>query len=99
MRQAAKRDANEEDIVDALTRCGHLVQRISGAGVPDLLVFSHSQGRLLLLEVKDGAKIPSARKLTPAQQEWHRAWQSAPIYVVESIEEALDACNKRLPRV
>lgn len=99
MRRDAKRDDNEADIVEALTRCGHLVQRISGAGVPDLLVYSHSQGRLLLLEVKDGSKTPSARKLTPAQQEWHRAWQSAPIYVVESVDDALSACNKRLPRV
>jgi hypothetical protein len=43
---------------------------------------------LWLLEVKDGAKPPSARKLTPEQEEWHRHW---PVAVVTSVDEALRA--------
>jgi hypothetical protein len=37
-RWAARRDANEEPIVQALRRCGAEVWFISGAGAPDLLV-------------------------------------------------------------
>jgi hypothetical protein len=46
------------------------------------------QGKNFLLEVKDGTKPPSARKLTPCQIEWHQKWlgQAA---IVSSVEEAI----------
>lgn len=45
-------------------------------------------GGLWLIEVKDGEKPPSARKLTPDQIEWHKNWAS-PVYVVNSVDEAI----------
>jgi hypothetical protein len=43
-----------------------------------------------LLEVKDGAKPPSARKLTKAQIVWHRDWRGM-VHIVNNTTEALTA--------
>jgi hypothetical protein len=91
MRRAAKTDRNQTAIVDALREAGCRVQSLAvvGQGCPDLLV-GH-RGNLCLLEVKDGTKTPSARKLTPEQEEWHRAWSGYPVHVVETTMAALIA--------
>lgn len=93
MRRAAKIDANQPDIVEALRRCGATVQPLHtvGQGVPDLLV--GFRGQTLLLEVKDGAKPPSERKLTPDQVRWHEAWDGHPVYVVRDVTEAVGVLN------
>lgn len=81
-------DANQTEIVQALRACGCSVQILSavGKGCPDLLV--GYAGRNVLLEVKDGSKRPSARKLTPDEQAWHEAWRGE-AYVVSDVEDAL----------
>lgn len=93
MRRAAKVDANQEQVVSALRFAGVKVLSLAamGKGVPDLLCYFH--GRLVMLEVKDGDKAPSARKLTEDQQAFHKEWANAPLYVVESPWEALKACG------
>ncbi len=75
MRRASKIDSNQPEIVEKLRELGASVQILSavGKGCPDLLV--GFQGRNLLLEVKDGDLVPSARKLTPDQLGWHAGWQ------------------------
>ncbi len=92
MRRAAKIDANQPAIVDGLRRLGYRVQSLAsvGQGVPDLLV-GCPDGRLVLLEVKDGAKPPSARKLTPDEEAWHAVWRCWPVFVVDSLESALSS--------
>ena len=91
MRRAAKIDANQADVVTKLRDAGVLVLSLAalGKGVPDLLCAFH--GRLVLLEVKDGNKVPSARKLTTDQVEFHKEWADVPLHVVESPWEALRA--------
>ena len=86
MRRAARTDANQTNIVDALRRCGCLVLPLHqmGQGVPDLLICH--RGALAFVEVKDGDKSPSKRKLTVDQETWHRQWADAPVYVLESVE-------------
>lgn len=90
MRRAAKVDANQPEIVAALRKAGATVTSLAavGDGVADLLV-SH-RGRWTLIEVKDGSKPPSDRKLTPDQVKWHQA-QHAPVHVVKDTTEALAA--------
>lgn len=90
MRRAAKVDGNHAAIVAAIRRTGASVQSLAavGGGVPDLLV--GYLGTNLLLEVKDGAKAPSKRRLTPDQVAWHSDWRGK-VYVVTSPDEALDA--------
>ena len=89
MRRANKIDANQNDIVAALRKAGATVRIISqGEGIPDLLV--GFRGETALLEVKDGDKPPSARKLTTAEQKFFDEWTGGAWVVVESVEDALE---------
>ena len=90
MRQAARIDENQPEIVKALRSVGCLVQSMAamGKGFPDLLVYRPSTDRYRLLEVKDGAKSPSRQALTPDQEKFHAIW---PVTVVNSVEAALAA--------
>lgn len=85
----AKRiDANQPAIVKALRQAGATVQVLSevGKGCPDILVGFRGDNHLL--EIKDGEKIPSKRKLTDDEAQWHDEWRGR-VVVVESIEDAL----------
>lgn len=97
MRRAAKVDANQDAVATGLRRLGYRVQSLAavGNGVPDLLVGT-PQGRLILLEVKDGAKSPSARQLTPRQEEWHIVWSQWPVYIVTSLADAIHQLSPRV---
>lgn len=88
MRRAAAVDANQPEIVAALRKAGCTVVPLHavGDGCPDLL--AGRDGRNLLIEVKDGAKPPSKRKLTPDQIEFHAGWRGQ-IAIVTSAEDAL----------
>ena len=92
MRRAAKVDANQGDIVRALRSvgCGVLDLSAVGKGCPDLLVvWPTAPFRQELFEVKDGAKPPSARRLTDDQVKFHAMWKGV-IHVVTSPAEALE---------
>lgn len=93
MRRAAKIDRNQPEIVSALRAAGVTVQPLHsvGMGCPDLLC--GFKGRNVLLEVKDGARPPSERRLTDAQVEWHAGWRGD-VAVVETIEQALTAVGR-----
>jgi len=96
MRRAAKVDANQSEMVADLRACGVSVQPLHsvGGGVPDLLC--GFRGRNVLIEVKDGSKPPSARKLTKDQVEWHGAWRGQ-VAVAKSTEEALAILGLDVP--
>lgn len=89
MRRAAKVDANQAEIVRALRAVGAVVTSTAsaGSGFPDLAV--GYRGKTFLLEVKDGSRPPSERRLTPAQEEWHAAWRGQ-VAVVETVQQALE---------
>ena len=93
MRRAARTDSNQEEIVKALRAVGASVESLAavGHGVPDLLV--GYQGKTILMEVKDGEKPPSQRKLTPDQGKWHYEWNGGKVYIVDSVQSAWDALN------
>ena len=89
MRRAARVDENQGLIVKALRACGATVRIISqGDGIPDLLV--GYRGHTILMEVKDGNKPPSARQLTMAEQIFFDQWTGGKLFIVNSVEEALD---------
>ena len=92
MRRAAKIDANQTEIVKALRQVGASVQSLAstGKGCPDLLV--GFRGVNWLLEIKDGQKVKSARKLTDDQVVWHQTWRGK-VYIVESVDQALNLLN------
>ena len=87
---AARVDANQPMIVAGLRAAGCIVAQAHavGGGFPDLVV--GCRGQTFLLEVKDGDKPPSARKLTTAQVDWHEEWRGH-VAVVCNLAEALDA--------
>lgn len=82
-------DANQNEVVKKLRQCGVSVQILSavGNGCPDLLCGFH--GRTVILELKDGDKAGSRRKLTVGEHAWHANW-SGQVDVVRDFEEALD---------
>ena len=93
MRRAARIDANQPEIVDALRAIGATVAITSGLGdgFPDLVV---GYGlTTLLMEVKDGKRPPSDRQLTPDQLKWHGSWAGGPVAVVLDVRGALAACR------
>ena len=93
MRYANRIDANQNKIVDALRKAGAYVRIISqGDGIPDLLVGYN--GLTILMEVKDGDKVPSARKLTEAEQKFFDEWDGGLLVVVNSVQEALDTLKR-----
>lgn len=85
---AARTDTNQAEIVDALRAIGCSVQPLHtiGKGCPDLLV--GYRGANWLLEVKDGRKPPSKRRLTADEKLWHLEWRGQ-VAVVNSVEEAI----------
>ena len=93
MRYANRIDANQNKIVEALRKAGAVVRIISqGDGIPDLLV--GYQGYTILMEVKDGDKVPSARKLTEAEQKFFDDWRGGMLVIVNSVEEALETLKR-----
>jgi hypothetical protein len=87
LRRAAKVDRNQAEIVEFLRKSGASVQLLHavGQGCPDLLIGYH--GMNYLLEIKDGDKPPSSRKLTADQVKWHDAWRGS-VTVIKSIDDA-----------
>jgi Holliday junction resolvase len=84
-------DANHWDVFSALKRLGWCVVSTAelGGGFPDLV--AARGGVLKLIEVKDGKKKPSARKLTPSEADFHRLFAAAgcPVVIVESLEDVV----------
>jgi hypothetical protein len=94
MRHAKRVDGNHKEIRDGLRAAGFPVLDLSGCGqgVPDLAV-KVGDGRSVLLEVKDGAKAPSAQKLTDAERIWFE-FNGSISRVVNSLESALEAVRE-----
>lgn len=94
MRRHAKTDANQTEIVAALRAIGCSVLSLAplGNGAPDLLIGIF--GRNYLLEVKDGAKPPSRRALTPLEKEFHNTWKGQ-VAIVETAEQAIEIVNTK----
>ena len=85
-KHARRADSNHAEIVGAFRSFGAAVVDVhSLPGALDLLV--GFGGRLVLVEVKDGSKPPSARKLTPAEVETIEMLRAvgAPTAVVEHV--------------
>lgn len=85
-------DGNQQEIVRVFRDMGCTVAVTSdaGHGFPDIVL--GIRGVNLLIELKDGKKSPSQRKLTPMEENFHRNWRGQ-VCVVTSIEEAVDLIN------
>lgn len=87
-----KVDDNQVEIVAAFRNLGCSVWITSslGQGAPDIVVAG--KGWCVPVEIKDGSKPPSQRKLTRKEEEWRDSW-IGPYAVIESIDEAFQLVN------
>jgi len=85
---AKRRDLNEPEIVEGLRACGLTVVRMDSI---DLLIGGMIRGRVdtRLIEVKDGNRPPSARRLTEEEVRFISEWNGPTPWVVRSVDEAL----------
>ena len=95
MRYAARVDDNQPEIVEALRRHGAAVLVTSQLkGAMDLLVGYN--GNTYIVEVKDGNKPPSQRKLTSGELKCKAMFESVGVtyHVIKSVDEAIELINK-----
>jgi len=74
-------------VVSALRAAG---ARVWVLGLPVDLLVGHC-GRLMLMEVKDGSKVPSAQRKTALQERFFAEWADMPLALVDGPEAALRA--------
>lgn len=83
-RRAAKRDANERPIIDALKAVGASVLQVSESGAMDLVV--GFRGVTHVMEVKG-----EGEGLTEDQEKFHSGWVGSRISIVFTPSDALRA--------
>lgn len=98
MRRAARRDANHNQIAGDVVALGGGVIDLTdseNAGFDMLVVFA---GKLFAVEVKDGAKPPSKRKLTDNEQARREMLErlGAKYTVIETFEDVVKLRNQAL---
>lgn len=92
MKKYGRVDANQPEIDSAFEKLGCSVAKISsmGDGIPDRII--GIRGVNLLVEVKDGKKPPSKRKLTEQQEKFHSEWKGS-VNIVKSVDDAINLIN------
>lgn len=99
-RRAARIDTNQPEIVKEFRKHGCTVQHLHmvGDGCPDIAV--GFGGINYLIEIKDGNKPPSGRKLTKDEQMWHNGWNGS-VHIIESVKDVelflIYNCKKSMP--
>lgn len=90
-RRAAKTDTNQTEIVALFRKLGWSVLIVSQLkNCCD--IFAAKSGRTIAVEIKDGNKPPSARKLTGGELEFKYSWQGE-WQLVESTEDVIRINN------
>lgn len=86
-----KKDSNHGEIIDFFRKAGATVDDVSDlAGLGYDLVVGYGAGtahQVVLVEIKDGAKPPSKRKLTDSEEAAKARWGEK-FAVVATVEEA-----------
>lgn len=83
-----RQDTNHAAIAEAFRRIGFCVRNthMVGDGFPDLCIAK--SGRTALVEIKDGTRPPSQRRLTDAEISFIESWPGL-VFVVETIDHVL----------
>lgn len=89
-RLAGRTDANQTEIVTGL-RKSNLAISVAitsglGGGFGDIVV--GFRGKNYIIEIKDGSKPPSKRKLTKAEKDFHDGWRGQ-VDVAKSLDDVL----------
>ena len=93
MRVRARKDSNHVEIVKAFRDLGASVFDTAqlGRGYPDINI--SLSNITVLVEIKDGAKPPSACKLTLDEVKFHDEWQGW-VEIVYSVDDVIKLVNK-----
>ena len=99
MRRQAKADENQPAIVKAFRDFGCSVQHLHtiGKGCPDVLIGKGGQN--FLIEIKNGKKHPSKKRLTKDEAKWHENWRGqvcvieSPLHAIEFITQTIKGKN------
>lgn len=84
-RRAARTDDNQKEIVDIFRKLGWYVLIVSQLkNCCDIIVSKN--GRTVAVEIKDGSKIESKRRLTDGEQKFKQEWQGE-YALIESLED------------
>ena len=86
-------DDNQKQICKAFRDLGWSYEHTHtiGDGFPDG-VAGHKK-RNYLIEIKDGSKPKSQKKLTPEEEKFHQAWKGQ-ICIIESVEDVVKFVNE-----
>ena len=86
--RAKRVDANQKEIVRQLRQLGLSVRHLHmvGDGLPDIIVGHRKQN--FLIEIKDGKKAKSKKKLTDDEQEFFDTWKGQ-VAKCETLDEIL----------
>jgi hypothetical protein len=96
LRRAAKVDDNQQEIIAAFRKAGASVKPVHTVkGFVDVVVGIN--GKNMLVEIKDGNKVKSKRKLTEKEQEFHSGWKGS-IHIVESLDDVARVLAGQLPQ-
>ena len=95
LRTKARKDDNHDDIVNALRKIGAVVISIHQLkDAFDILVAY--RGKLFVVEIKDGNKPPSKRKLTEGEVKCKNKLEGVGVTynIVYSVDEAIELVTK-----
>lgn len=93
MRTKARKDSNHKYIVDGLRKFGASVLDISQLkNCFDILV--GYKGETHLMEIKDGSKPPSQRKLTEGEEKFMNEWKGSKYNIILSLDDAISVIKK-----
>lgn len=87
----AKRDISEPDIIETLQKHGAVVHRVSGKGIPDLLI--GYRGRTYLAEAKTGK-----RGLNNNQVKFFDEWRGYPPVIFRTVDDVIEWINSPAAR-
>ena len=91
MRRATRKDANHAEVIRAFERLGCSVIDVSGTPCGFDIVVGYA-GQSRLVEIKDGTKPPSARKLTTNEAKIHGRWTGG-MSIVTDLEDVMRVAN------
>jgi hypothetical protein len=93
VRRIARRDSNHSELVEVFESLGATWFDTSniGGGLDGLLGVSGIDQRV---EIKDGAKFLSRRRLTKDEDDTFQEWRGRPPVVVETVDDAINLVNK-----
>ena len=83
-------DKNQADIVACFRKLGWYVKHVHDVkAMCDIMILKH--GRVVAVEIKDGRKPPSKRKLSPGEEQFRDAWviNGGEWWLVETLDDVL----------